>query len=469
MTPEEVVFPQGYPNYQSLNNQASLDMSHSHSINTIPSVRDYIISEDLLAGQRLDGRMSNVRRFFCLFVTFDFLFISLMWLICVMLDGQNIVKALNDQILHYDVHKSLFDIVLIAFSRFVLLILFYAIVQINHWIVIAISTTLSCALLITKVFMFDWPKSSQPIFEVLLVLASFILSWGEAWFLDFRVIPQESNASRYLITNVESERAPLIRSYVQGLPSIYTESVGNFYSPMASPEGSIFVAESDQLEIRSVPLTPEQETHYKHLGSRTLQTTWDLYKKTDWKLEKQRDCDCVFSRKDPKAGMIFRLESEINVPPKYLLEELYFGVGDLPKWNRTVKESHKVQTIDEYTDITYQVSEEGAGGLVSSRDFVNLRHWAHIENTYVIACVKCEHPKLPPSKFVRAENGPGGYVVESIPNEDNKCRIIWLINPNLNVKIPKFILDKELVKMMLVFASDLKQHLDGKGGSLCVI
>lgn len=57
---------------------------------------------------------------------------------------------------------------------------------------------------------------------------------------------------------MESERAPLIRSYVQGLPSIYTESVGNFYSPMASPEGSIFVAESDQLEIRSVPLTPEQ-------------------------------------------------------------------------------------------------------------------------------------------------------------------------------------------------------------------
>lgn len=71
--------------------------------------------------------------------------------------------------------------------------------------------------------------------------------------------------------------------------------------------------------------------------------------------------------------------------------------------------------------------------------------------------------------YFRAENGPGGYVVESIPNEDNKCRIIWLINPNLNVKIPKFILDKELVKMMLVFASDLKQHLDGKGGSLCVI
>lgn len=56
----------------------------------------------------------------------------------------------------------------------------------------------------------------------------------------------------------ESERAPLIRSYVQGLPSIYTESVGNFYSPMASPEGSLYVNEPEQNEIRPALLTQEQ-------------------------------------------------------------------------------------------------------------------------------------------------------------------------------------------------------------------
>lgn len=37
----------------------------------------------------------------------------------------------------------------------------------------------------------------------------------------------------------ETERTPLIRSYVQGLPSLYTDSVSNFYSPLASPEGSL--------------------------------------------------------------------------------------------------------------------------------------------------------------------------------------------------------------------------------------
>ncbi len=51
--------------------------SQSHSIN--------FITEDFLAGYMEDGRrMSVVRRFFCLFVTFDLFFISLLWLICIL-------------------------------------------------------------------------------------------------------------------------------------------------------------------------------------------------------------------------------------------------------------------------------------------------------------------------------------------------------------------------------------------------
>ncbi|KAL1512666.1 hypothetical protein ABEB36_002223 [Hypothenemus hampei] len=307
--------------------------------------------------------------------------------------------------------------------------------------------------------MFDWPKSSQPIFEVLLVLASFILSWGEAWFLDFKVIPQEVHANRYLITATESERAPLIRSYVQGLPSMYSESVGNFYSPMVTPEGSLH-AEEDECNIRPCRFTHEQEENYRHLAAVTLQLTWDLFQKTDWKLERQHNLDCVYVRKDPKSGSIFKLETEINIPPRYLLDELYCGIGNLSNWTSSVKESYKVQAIDEHTDITYQISEDGAGGLVSSRDFVNLRHWANINDTYVMACVKCDHPRLPPNKkYIRAENGVGGYIFEAISNEESKCRFIWIINPNLNIKMPKFILDKEITKMMLGFAQDLKTHI----------
>jgi hypothetical protein len=44
----------------------------------------------------------------------------------------------------------------------------------------------------------QWTAATQPVFQVLLVLISFVLSWGEAWFLDFRVLPQELEAMEYL-------------------------------------------------------------------------------------------------------------------------------------------------------------------------------------------------------------------------------------------------------------------------------
>jgi hypothetical protein len=47
-------------------------------------------------------------------------------------------------------------------------------------------------------FLMQWSSADQPAFKVLLVLISFILSWGEAWFLDFRVLPQELQAVDYL-------------------------------------------------------------------------------------------------------------------------------------------------------------------------------------------------------------------------------------------------------------------------------
>ena len=46
--------------------------------------------------------------------------------------------------------------------------------------------------------MLQWASANQPVFQVLLVLTSFVLSWGEAWFLDFRVLPQENQALEYL-------------------------------------------------------------------------------------------------------------------------------------------------------------------------------------------------------------------------------------------------------------------------------
>lgn len=57
--------------------------AETSSINMIP--------DDFIHGYPHEGRMSAVRRFFCLFVTFDVLFIGFLWIISV------VVRTINAQ------------------------------------------------------------------------------------------------------------------------------------------------------------------------------------------------------------------------------------------------------------------------------------------------------------------------------------------------------------------------------------
>lgn len=184
--------------------------------------------------------MSVVRRFFCLFVTFDLVFVGLLWVICVVINGENIYKALDEQVLHYDIETSLFDVVGAAAIRFILLIFFYGMLKINHWIIIALTTSLSCGFLIVKVFYFIWP-SNQPVFQVLLIICSFVISWFECWFLDSRVIPQEEYSrtlSTIMHNSVPDTTTPLLPHFLNSLRvgSQGPESSRNFYSPAESDD-----------------------------------------------------------------------------------------------------------------------------------------------------------------------------------------------------------------------------------------
>ena len=209
--------------------------------------------------------MSVVRRFFCLFIAFDLIFIALLWLICVVINGENIYKAFEEQIVNYSIEKSLFDVVGIAVIRFLILIFFYGILQIDHWGVIALTTSCSCCFLITKVFYYEWPISQQP-FQVFLIIISFVISWFEAWFLDSRMIPQEEYSRNltqgqlkltktflqsclikfFLAMNNSNARestpllAPFLQSVYRGnFLSTAPESIRqSFYSPLGSADNS---------------------------------------------------------------------------------------------------------------------------------------------------------------------------------------------------------------------------------------
>jgi hypothetical protein len=56
------------------------------------------------------------------------------------------------------------------------------------------------------------------------------------------------------------------------------------------------------------------------------------------------------------------------------------------------------QVLDEHTDIIHQVSAEGGGGVVASREFVVLRHWSIRDGAYVLAGASTMHLEVPNNK-----------------------------------------------------------------------
>ncbi|XP_028831214.1 STARD3 N-terminal-like protein [Denticeps clupeoides] len=168
--------------------------------------------------------ISDVRRTFCLFVTFDLLFVTLLWIIELNVNG-GIQDQLQQEVLHYDFHASFFDIFVLAVFRFSALILAYAACKLRHWWAVAITTAITTAFLIVKVFLSK--LLSQGAFGYLLPIISFVLAWIETWFLDFKVLPQEAGAeNRYLSITDVSVRPPLIG------PGQLSD--GQFYSPPES-------------------------------------------------------------------------------------------------------------------------------------------------------------------------------------------------------------------------------------------
>ncbi|XP_074055301.1 STARD3 N-terminal-like protein isoform X1 [Macrotis lagotis] len=169
--------------------------------------------------------ISDVRRTFCLFVTFDLLFVTLLWIIELNVNG-GIETTLEKEVMQYDYYSSYFDIFLLAVFRFKVLILAYAVCRLRHWWAVALTTAVTSAFLLVKVILSK--LFSQGAFGYVLPIISFILAWIETWFLDFKVLPQEAEEdNRLLLVQDASERAALIQP-PGGL------SDGQFYSPPES-------------------------------------------------------------------------------------------------------------------------------------------------------------------------------------------------------------------------------------------
>ncbi|XP_045344641.1 stAR-related lipid transfer protein 3 isoform X2 [Leopardus geoffroyi] len=370
--------------------------------------------------------ISDVRRTFCLFVTFDLLFISLLWII---------------------------ELNVLAFFRFSGLLLGYAVLRLRHWWVIAVTTLVSSAFLIVKVILSE--LLSKGAFGYLLPIVSFVLAWLETWFLDFKVLPQEAEEERwYLAAQAAVARGPLLFSGAL--------SEGQFYSPPESFAGS----DNESDEDLGKKIFSAQEREYIHQGKEAMAVVDQiLAQEENWKFEKNNEYgDTVYTIEVPFHGKTFILKTFLPCPAELVYQEVILQPERMVLWNKTVTACQILQRVEDNTLISYDVSSGAAGGVVSPRDFVNVRRIERRRDRYLSSGIATTHCAKPPThKYVRGENGPGGFIVLKSASNPRVCTFIWILNTDLKGRLPRYLIHQSLAATMFEFAFHLRQRIGELG------
>ncbi|XP_047291122.1 stAR-related lipid transfer protein 3 isoform X4 [Homo sapiens] len=396
---------------RSLPAVASLGSSLSHSQS---------LSSHLLPPPEKRRAISDVRRTFCLFVTFDLLFISLLWII-ELNTNTGIRKNLEQEIIQYNFKTSFFDIFVLAFFRFSGLLLGYAVLRLRHWWVIAVTTLVSSAFLIVKVILSE--LLSKGAFGYLLPIVSFVLAWLETWFLDFKVLPQEAEEERW------SDN------------------------------------ESDE-EVAGKKSFSAQEREYIRQGKEaTAVVDQILAQEENWKFEKNNEYgDTVYTIEVPFHGKTFILKTFLPCPAELVYQEVILQPERMVLWNKTVTACQILQRVEDNTLISYDVSAGAAGGVVSPRDFVNVRRIERRRDRYLSSGIATSHSAKPPThKYVRGENGPGGFIVLKSASNPRVCTFVWILNTDLKGRLPRYLIHQSLAATMFEFAFHLRQRISELG------
>lgn len=426
------------PAISSLNasySQASLSIPSSHFLPLPPAKRKNI---------------SDVRRTFCLFVTFDLLFISLLWIIELNIN-KSIWLNLEKEVVRYDFRDSFFDIFLLAAFRFLCLQIAYAAFKLRHWWVIAITTLVTSAFLIAKVIISD--LFTENAFGYVLPITSFVIAWLETWFLDFKVLTQEAEDERVYLAavNAACESARLI------YPTAGSD--GQFYSPPESLAGSEEDLDEEGIGRKAVTA---QEKEFVRQGREAMNVVEQIVtQEENWKFEKNNSMgDCVYTLEVPFHGKVFILKALLQCAAELVYQEVILQPEKMVQWNRTISVCQILQRVDDNTMVSYDVSAGAAGGVVSPRDFVNVRRVERKRDRYISAGMSTIHPaKLPHPRYVRGDNGPGGFVVLKSSSNPSICTFIWVLNTDLKGRLPRYLIHQSLAATMFEFMSHLRQRI----------
>ncbi|GFR84251.1 StAR-related lipid transfer protein 3 [Elysia marginata] len=386
-------------------------------------------------GLEEDGKMSSVRRTFCLYTLFDLGLMFILWVIYTQLIGEPGYKAFEDQML--------------SAVRMTILLLAYGLYRLSRCWVVG----------------FEGTKSNNNPLSYCLIIISFVLSWSETWFVDFKILPTERKMKFKAIDKYGRGYGSFaggrgLRS--DDLRSIMTED-NTFYSPLDSPDGYTFSGRSrDKYECQLLSQAEGTDNDYIRLAKHSVEVLWTYLRspETEWKLEKGTSVEegLVHSKKVQGVGKVFRLKCYIDIPRQELYDYINTKPEEQTDWNATVKECRVLQVVDDHSDILYIVSNELGGGAIQSRDFVSLRSWVEKNGILLSAGMSVKHPDMPTQKnYIRGLDSSVGRGLAPWPRGRRFEPQPSTVQPLLGW-FPQKLIDANLASVLVDFHRDITKQ-----------
>uniref|UniRef100_A0A1I7TEJ9 START domain-containing protein n=2 Tax=Caenorhabditis tropicalis TaxID=1561998 RepID=A0A1I7TEJ9_9PELO len=408
--------------------------------------------------------LSKDRKRFIVITFFDTSITILLWLLCTVTRDDDWDKIFFDEINILNpkfIKISLFDIVILAVLRMLILGSVYGICLVKQWYTVAFTTLASSGYILMKV-LFYFNHSSSAVPPLLLIITSFTLCWSEFYLMPFQILPRERRYARREFDGVEnpefSTEEDARSSYRHRRGRRQLNSGNQSEVPTAIPSrvsSGVFIA-SDYDEFRSAAeFSSDEEARSRLLVPPDTKRLFEITLREciDQVEELMRDSRLggwkTLRSNNPTVlqgpDNYFLVRAEFDKFPALVLFNIAWK--DMLKWNTQVIEGKMIAHLDNATDLYYSVSAPAMRGYISSRDFLDLRKIkldssSDVYTGYFVSVESNLCPTNGNPKIVRGHNFPS--MIRTL-NGNGITSFEWLMKTDLKGGLPRRLVHSGMV------------------------
>ena len=214
----------------------------------------------------------------------------------------------------------------------------------------------------------------------------------------------------------------------------------------------------------------EMEEVYLNIAEEAFKEAVTVARSEDgWKVQKKDKDVCVEMKEDSKGNKIYRCVTKVSIPGKIVVDTIRDADKLIPRIY-TNTEARVLKKLSDDVAISYQITTDAAGGMVSAREFIFLSQEGDKGDQFIMGGKSVEFENgLMSSENMRAINGPGWQMVTPCPGDATSCIFMWLMDCEYKGMMLESILDIALPATQKSFLEYIKKLGAGEEGKDVIV